>query len=269
MVRSPRAGRWPSLCTMGVSSGSARCVTRVSVSDAFHSFDDTVIGDAAPINRTTVKSRPHWMASALRLLIGSTLQEISVRASAFDEPLTATAFTPRACSDRGSTRGGHSWSTAGVVFVGRDKRRVFLLEFDASKADFVSHEITRLKQEMCASTVVDLAAQRQPDTRLYLVLGDGSVVVVDARAQLKMSAHGAVQPSAAMRWSASPACLGVEEDQGLSLCKPRRQALHRTLCEAQRGDRRHPEQGHGQPCHLWRPADDSADWGSIIWRAGW
>jgi hypothetical protein len=48
----------------------------------------------------------------------------------------------------------------------------------SSKADFVSHEITRLKQEMCASTVVDLAAQRQPDTRLHLVLGNGSVVVV-------------------------------------------------------------------------------------------
>jgi hypothetical protein len=149
-----------------------------SVSDAFHSYDDTVIGDSAPINRTTVASRPHWLISTLRLLVGSTLQEISVRASAFDEPLTSTAFAPRACSDRGSTQLRAVAVDGRVLFVGRDKRRVFLLEYDAAKTDFGTKEVTRLKQEMCESLVVDIAAQRQPDTRVYFVLGNGTVVVL-------------------------------------------------------------------------------------------
>ena len=101
-----------------------------------------------------------------------------MRASAFDEPLTPTAFAPRACSDRGSMQMRAVAVDGRVVFIGRGSRRVFLLEYDAAKVDFVSKEVTRLKQEMCESLVVDVAAQRQPDTRVYMVLGNGSIAVL-------------------------------------------------------------------------------------------
>jgi hypothetical protein len=149
-----------------------------SVSDAFASYDDTVIGDSAPINRTTVASRPHWMISVLRLLVGSTLHEISVKASAFDEPLTPTAFVPRTVGNHGSAQLRAVAADGQVIYVSRDYRRVFALAFDGQKADYAPQELTRLNQEICAAGIVDVAAQQQPDTRFYLVCGDGRLVVL-------------------------------------------------------------------------------------------
>jgi hypothetical protein len=147
-----------------------------SVSDAFHSFDDTVTGDAAPINRTIATGGQdgiRWGLSLQRLLAGTAAQEISIRASAFDEPLTPTAFVARACSTRGAYRVRPVKVDSLGVFVERNGQRVFELMFDLQKGDYASKELTRLKPEMCAAGVKSVAIQRQPDTRLWFVLNDG------------------------------------------------------------------------------------------------
>jgi hypothetical protein len=151
---------------------------QASIPDAFDSFDDTVVGDSAPINRTTVASRPHWMISASRLLIGSTLHEISVKSTAFDEPLTPTAFTPIKRGDHGAAPLRAVITDDQVFYVSRDRRRVFALVFNGQNGDYVPKELTRLNQEICQAGIIDIAVQQQPDTRIYLVRGDGSIVVL-------------------------------------------------------------------------------------------
>jgi hypothetical protein len=171
---------WPRAVALHDGRLFWQCALRChgSVSDAFHSYDDTTIGDAAPINRTTVASRPHWMVSALRLIIGSTLQEITVKASSLDEPLTPSAFVPRACSDHGASQLRALVTDGQVIYVSRDGRRVFALLPDAQKGDYSPKELTRLNQEICESGIVDLAVQQQPDTRFYFVRADGTLVVL-------------------------------------------------------------------------------------------
>ncbi len=152
-----------------------------SVSDAFASFDSTVVGDSAPINRSLAvggQDGGRWMLSLQRLIVGTASNEISIRSSAFDEPLTPTAFVARACATRGAARVRAIKVDTIGVYVERNAKRVFRLMFDLQAGDYRPKELTRLKQEMCAAGVVDVAIQRQPDTRIWFVLKDGTCAVL-------------------------------------------------------------------------------------------
>lgn len=173
-----------------------------SVSDAFASFDDTVIGDAAPINRTIAtggRDGVRWLLSLQRLLAGTAGQEISIRASALDEPLTSAALTARPFSTRGAARLRALRLDQIAVYVERNGYRVFEAINDAAALDYRSHELTRLKQEMCQAGIVDLAVQRQPDTRVWFVLADGSCAVLtydaedEVRAWVPVTTDGLIE----------------------------------------------------------------------------
>lgn len=185
-----------------------------SVSDAFASFDDTVEGDAGPISRivaTGGRDGFRWLLALQRLIGGTAQQEISMRASAFDEPLTSTAFTARACSTRGAYRVRSIRIDSLGVFVERNSQRIFELSFDFQKGDYSSKELTRLKQEMCAAGVKSVAAQRQPDTRLWFVLNDGTCAVLtyeqedDVAAWTPVTTNGTVENVAVLP--------GTDEDE--------------------------------------------------------
>lgn len=152
-----------------------------SVSDAFASFDDEVEGDSGPLNKTVATGGLdgwRWLLSLQRLIGGTAAQEISIRASAFDEPLTPTQFVARACSTRGAAKVRPIKVDEVGIFVERNAKRVFQLSFETGAIDYRSSELTRLKQEMCNAGVRDVAVQRQPDTRVWFVLGDGTCAVL-------------------------------------------------------------------------------------------
>jgi hypothetical protein len=151
-----------------------------SVSDAYASYDPTTIGDAGPINRSITTGGDdgiRWLISLQRLIAGTAAQEVSIRSDAFDAPLTPTAFVARDCSTRGATRVRPLKVDSIGVFVGRDAKRVYKLVIEAQFGDYRAHELTRLKQEMCFPGVVDVAVQRNPDTRMWFVLADGRCAV--------------------------------------------------------------------------------------------
>lgn len=152
-----------------------------SVSDAFHSFDEALEGDAGPINRTIAAGGldgARWLLSLQRLLEGTASHAISIRSSAFDEPLTPTAFVARECDSRGAAKVQAVQIDTIGVYVERNNKRVFELTFDLQAGDYRSRELTRLKQEMCNAGVIDIAVQRQPDTRVWFVLADGTCAVL-------------------------------------------------------------------------------------------
>lgn len=152
-----------------------------SVSDAYESFDDETEGDSGPIDRTIATGgvdRINWLVSLQRLLAGTAAQEVSIRASGFDEPLTPTQFTARVMSNRGSA----DIQAVGVdsygVFVQRDNRRVFELVYGVDGNDYRSMDLTRLNPQACSADVVRITVQRTPDTRVWFVLEDGTAAVL-------------------------------------------------------------------------------------------
>lgn len=154
----------------------------LSASDNYESFDVGIEGDAAPIIRT-LGSGPvdtiNYMVSVLRLLIGTAGAELSVRSSSLDEPLTPDNASAVPFSTQGSANLRAVKLDSRAVMVQRSKQRVFAFgPAENTLADYEGFELTLLVPDLLAAGVVSIAIQRQPDTRLHCVLGDGTVGVL-------------------------------------------------------------------------------------------
>lgn len=152
-----------------------------SVSDAFDSFDPDFEGDAGPINRS-LGSGPidviNWVLPIQRLLIGTEGAEVSMRSSSFDEPLTPTNVTVKDASTQGSARLAPAKVDQAGIFVQRAGKRVYELRWSSETNDYAPRDLTLLHPDICAPMVVDIAVQRQPETRVHFVKSDGEVAML-------------------------------------------------------------------------------------------
>ena len=152
-----------------------------SVSDDYYNYDPSVEGDSGPIVRSIATGPVEgiaWMLPIQRLVVGTASAEVSIRSSSFDEPLTPTAFTARNASTMGSADIQAIAVDSAGIFVQRNKSKVFELVYDVEINDYGARELTRLNQEICKPGVVQIAVQRQPDTRLWFVKEDGDLAML-------------------------------------------------------------------------------------------
>ena len=161
-----------------------------SVSDNYTSFNIDTEGDAGPINRS-VGFGPvdviNWLLPLGRLIVGRQGSEVSVRSGSFDQPLTPTNFTLKDCSTQGSAPVGAIKIDTRGVFVQQSNRRVFELAFSVDSQDYNAHDLTRLNPDIGEQGFVDLGVQRQPDTQLHFIRGDGQTAILlhDAEDQVE------------------------------------------------------------------------------------
>lgn len=151
-----------------------------SVSDAFDSFDDTIEGDSAPIQRSIGSgpvARINWLLPLLRMVVGTKLSERTARSSSLDEPLTPGNFNLKVPSTRGTSPIPAIKIDSSGAFV-RDTRMFLLTNTDSVAADYVGTELTLLCPEIGKTGFVRLAVQRYPDTRIHGLLADGTVAVL-------------------------------------------------------------------------------------------
>lgn len=148
-----------------------------SVPDAYKSYDDTIDGDAAPIVRSINSSAQRgalWLLSLQRLMAGTDISEISIKASGFDEPLTATAWSPVDASTRGSANLRAVKGDKDGIFVQASGTALFRLALDSAGYDYNATDLTAVHEEICdGSQIVDFAVQRRPDTIIWLALANG------------------------------------------------------------------------------------------------
>ena len=173
-----------------------------SVSDAYQSFDYEKTGDAAPISRSIGKgpvAHTNFLLSFSRLAMGTDSGIVTARSSSFDEPLTPTAFNLKYSTNQGAAPLRALQVDNHGVFVQRSNRRVYLLSFQAQTADFVPIDLTRLNLDIGIPGFVDLTVQRQPDTRLLFVRGDGKLAVLlfdeqdDVQAWWRIETDGVIE----------------------------------------------------------------------------
>ncbi|MDM9629542.1 hypothetical protein QTL95_27025 [Rhizobium sp. S152] len=148
-----------------------------SVSDAYKSFDDTVEGDSGPIARSIGTDTDRgilWLIGLERLLAGTDTAEISVKASSFDEPLTASAWFPVESSTRGCLNLRSVKCDKDGIFVQTSGTALFALSAEQGTLDYKSNDLTAMHENICDGyEVVDIAVQRRPDTILWLILANG------------------------------------------------------------------------------------------------
>lgn len=156
-----------------------------SVSDAYFSFDRSIEGDSASIQRTIGfgPSDPvKWMKAASQLILGTTGDEIMLRSSSFGEVLTSSTANVKSGSNQGSADIEPIKVDGTIYFAQRSLVRLFSLDNYVDRDTFVTLDATILNQSICAPGIHRIAHSRQPETRIFVVLEDGTAAVytVDA-----------------------------------------------------------------------------------------
>jgi hypothetical protein len=152
-----------------------------SIVDAYNSFNPDFEGDAGPVSRS-IGFGPvdviNWLLPMDRLMAGTAGSELTCQSSAFDEPLTATNFTPKESSTQGSAKVQALKIDDKVIMVQRCRTRIYEMEASSSSGKFTPEDLTGLNPDACAPGVVYMTVQRQPDTRVHFVLSDGTVAML-------------------------------------------------------------------------------------------
>lgn len=152
-----------------------------SVSDGFESFDLEQDGDSGPVIRsvaTGAVNAVNWILGLARLCIGTSGAEPVGRSSSFDEPMTPSNFSIKDASTQGSADVQAVKIDRSAVFVQRSGKRAYDLSYTIDAQDYSSSEISRFHPTVLSAGVKLLAVQRQPDTRIWFVLNDGTCAML-------------------------------------------------------------------------------------------
>lgn len=150
-----------------------------SVSDAFESFDEEVEGDAGPINRSIATggvNETQWLMPLQRILIGTEGAVSTAKSSSLDEPLTPGNITIKDSSTVGVAPLDPVRVDARGLCVERSGRDLMEITFDGSAGEYVVTQLSKLTTDLFASGVKEMAIQRRPDTRVWMVLNSGIAV---------------------------------------------------------------------------------------------
>lgn len=152
-----------------------------SVSDSYDNYDDETEGDSGPLNRSIGRGpvdNINWIIPAQRLLLGAEGSVWSVRSTSLDEPLTPSNFNLKEITDQGTAPSVNAVKVdTACVFLQRSSVRVFESSYDASTYDYAATELTKHIPEAGEPSIIRIAVQRQPETRVHYVRSDGSVVI--------------------------------------------------------------------------------------------
>jgi hypothetical protein len=149
-----------------------------SVSDAFQSFDRDLEGDSKSIFRT-IGFGPidtvHWLGESTRLIMGITTDEISVRSSSFGEILTQNNINLKSGSSQGSAPIAPIRIDDLLYYVQRSGVKIMELEYALGSDNHKGRDLMTLHQKVCSAGIKRIAVVRQPETRIIIVLDDGTV----------------------------------------------------------------------------------------------
>lgn len=172
---------WPSAVTLSDGrlwwSGADRIWG--SVSDAFASFDEETEGDSGPISRSIATGGVNdtkWLLSLQRLLAGTEGTVATIKSSSLDEPLTPTNFGIRDSSTTGAADIDPIKVDTRGIFVERAGTALLELTYDGATSEYIATQISKLTTDVFSSGVRSIGIQRRPDTRIWIVMEDGSCV---------------------------------------------------------------------------------------------
>ena len=152
-----------------------------SISDDYESFDEEETTDAGPVIRSVATGGVNsirWILGLSRLCIGTAGSEPVGRSSSFDEPVTPANFSLKDASTQGSADVQAVKVDKTAIFVQRSGKRAYLLNYNLNDQDYGSGELSRFHPTVLDAGVKVLAVQRQPDTRIWFALEDGTAAVL-------------------------------------------------------------------------------------------
>ena len=148
-----------------------------SVSDLYQSFDETVPGDSAAIQKTIARGPVQdisWMAGIDELLLGLSSEEMRVTSNSDYDPVTSSNITLR----RGTTRGAADTQPViveGILyFVQRGLKKLLSLT-GLRGGDMGTTDTTLPHPTVTGDGIKRIAYTAEPEPRMYVLLTDGSL----------------------------------------------------------------------------------------------
>lgn len=160
-----------------------------SISDAYESFDDEVLGDAGLISRDLgagAISQVNWLISLYRLFCGTDTSVKAVLTSSFQEPMTPTNFRIVEPSTLSCANINVAKLDKTAVFIQGAGTRVEQVTDNQSGLDYIVNELTKVVPEIGQPSIIRIGIQRQPETMIHCVRSDGNVAILifDSNEQL-------------------------------------------------------------------------------------
>lgn len=151
-----------------------------SVSDAYYSFDDEVTGASAPIQRT-IGIGPvdviNWLCPTSRLIIGLPTEDLSLRSSSFGEVLTNLNANIKDNSGQGSAPTDFAKAGQSVYFAHHVTTSLVRIAYDPQTDAHGAEDMMMLHPDIASAGIKRIAVVRKPETRVFLVLEDGTALV--------------------------------------------------------------------------------------------
>ena len=148
-----------------------------SVSDQFASFDRDIEGNSASILKTIgfgPVENVYWLGESTRLIMGVASDEISVRSSNFGEILTPTNANLKSGSSQGSAPMSPLRIDDLIYYVQRSGVKLMELEYALGSDNHKGRDLMVLNQNICIQGIKRIAVVRQPETRIIVVMNDGT-----------------------------------------------------------------------------------------------
>lgn len=152
-----------------------------SQSSLYESFDRSTEGAGRSILRTIgfgPVDKIHWMESGVRLAIGLTSDEISVRSSSFGEILTQDNAVLRPGTMEGVAPVPPAVMNNNIYFADRSEIKLIEMAYNASNDSYTSSDLTYLAQEICAAGIRRVVMLKKPEPRIIVLLNDGSARIL-------------------------------------------------------------------------------------------
>lgn len=152
-----------------------------SVSDDYPNFDDTTLGESAPIvgqlDQGPVENI-YWAIGLQQIVVGTASGETSIRSTYLMDPVTPTNFNVLTGSTQGSANVNALQVDRSGIFVQISGQRVFSLDLDIYTYSYRSTELTLFAPDYNAAGIVQIGVQQKPDRRLHCVRADGTVGIL-------------------------------------------------------------------------------------------
>jgi hypothetical protein len=144
--------------------------------DDFENFEEDV-KDADSFSLTIPATNEiRWIEALEALIVGTSGEEWKVGSNDFGTPITPTNYTIKQQSSYGSRNIQPAKVNEQILFIDFVGRKVRELTYSDSVQKFVSPDLTALAEHITLSGIVCIAHQRNPDSILWAVLDDGSLI---------------------------------------------------------------------------------------------
>ena len=162
-----------------------------SVSDAYDSFDETVEGDSGPILRTIAiggRNWPTWIANMSDLIVGTNARVVSIRANSLGDAITPSNFKIVPLSTAKMAQlDVIELDEDRLLAVNGDGVSLSEITYEASVGKWIATPFTQLQADLFAAGIRTVAVQSSPEQRIWIVLNDGSAVLVTLNAAQKVA----------------------------------------------------------------------------------